>query len=453
MWYFSIISPVVFWQYMTLCQIVDEGGCKWPNIDSYIFYPSFTRRKRYGQLSADCDSKEALEAFAEETRAWLEENCPPAMREPVRSDDDMCWGGRKWEFESEDQKLWLERMVAKGWTVPTWPEEYGGAGLSKKQEKVLFKEMRKLKCRPALSSIGVVMLAPALMKYGTEAQKKEHLPKIARGEIRWSQGYSEPGAGSDLASLKTAAEDKGDHWLINGSKIWTTYGHKADWMFCLVRTDFNAPKREGISFVMFDMDQPGVTTKPIHLISGTSYFCQTFFDDVRAEKSQLVGEENKGWTVAKYLLQHERDTIAMAASGGGKKKKPIEQIAKETYGEEKGKIADSAVRNQLARFQIREAGFGLTLQRMGDEAKAGSPPGPASSIMKYYGSELNKDRRELMLNCNGMNSLGWEGDEFNNGEIARSWLKSKTNSIEGGTSEIQLNIIAKRVLGLPGVVS
>ena len=401
-----------------------------------------------------------LDTFRLDTRAWLEANCPPSMRTPLKSDDDICWGGRQFKFTSDDQKNWLRLMADKGWTVPSWPIEYGGAGLSPEQVRILKKEMAKLGCRTPLTSLGIIMLAPALMKFGTEEQKKEHLPKIARGEIRWCQGYSEPGAGSDLASLKTAAVDphpekKGDHWIVNGSKIWTSYANYADWIFCLVRTDASASKREGISFVLFDMTTPGVSTAPIKLISGSSPFCQTFFDNVRVEKKNLVGELNKGWTVAKYLLQHERETIGMSSSGGsdGKKKKSIEQTAKEVYGEDRGKIADPVIRSKIARFQIREQAFGLTLMRMGDEAKAGSPPGSTSSIMKYYGSELNKDRRELMLTVNGMDSLGWEGEEFNGGDIARSWLRSKANSIEGGSSEIQLNIIAKRVLNLPGVIS
>ena len=394
------------------------------------------------------------EAFRKDVREWLEANCPPAMRSPMKSDDEICWGGRKFTYYCDEQRLWLERMAAKGWTVPTWPKEYGGAGLTREQDRILKKEMSRLGCRTPLTSLGIIMLAPALMKFGTEEQKKEHLPRIARGEIRWCQGYSEPGAGSDLASLKTSAVDKGDHWIVNGSKIWTSYANYADWIFCLVRTDPNASKRDGISFVLFDMTTPGVSTSPIKLISGSSPFCQTFFDNVRVEKKHLIGELNKGWTVAKYLLQHERETIGMSASSGsdGKKKKSLEQCAKQNFGEDKGKIADPVIRSKIARFHIREQAFGMTLMRMGEEAKSGHI-GTASSIMKYYGSELNKDRRELMLMVNGMDSLGWEGEEFNGGELARSWLRSKANSIEGGSSEIQLNIIAKRVLNLPGVIS
>ena len=185
---------------------------------------------------------ENLETFRKETRAWLEANCPPEMRRPTQTEDDTCWGGRRWTFKSEAQRQWLERMAAKGWTVPEWPREYGGGGLSRDEAKILRQEMRALGCRSPLDSFGIWMLGPALLKYGTEEQKREHLPKIARGEIRWCQGYSEPGSGSDLASLQTRAEDKGDQFLVNGSKIWTSYADKADWIFCLVRTDPNAPK-------------------------------------------------------------------------------------------------------------------------------------------------------------------------------------------------------------------
>jgi acyl-CoA dehydrogenase len=387
--------------------------------------------------------------FREEVRAWLEANCPASMRTPMSGDDDVCWGGRKFMYQSEDQKLWLQRMATQGWTVPHWPKEYGGAGLDRAQAKVLQQEMAKLGCRAPLTSLGVIMLAPALFKFASEEQKLEHLPPIARGEIRWCQGYSEPGAGSDLASLQTSALDKGDHYLVNGSKIWTSYANMADWIFCLVRTDPKAPKRDGISFLLFDMASAGVSTTPIQLLSGASPFCQTFFDNVEVPKRNLVGELNKGWTVAKYLLQHERNMAAAIGRGGTSKKKSLQQVALETLGNDNGKIADPVLRQKLARFQIREQAFTLTLQRVGDEMKAGADPGPASSLLKYYGSEINKERHELNLVIHGMDSLGWEGEAFDEGRIARSWLRSKANSIEGGTSEIQLNIIAKRVLGLP----
>lgn len=392
---------------------------------------------------------EQLEQFREHVRAWLDANCPASMRTPMLADEDVCWGGRKFVYHSADQKLWLDRMAAQGWTVPQWPTEYGGAGLDRGQLKVLQQEMSRLGCRAPLTSLGIIMLAPALFKFASEEQKLEHLPKIARGEIRWCQGYSEPGAGSDLASLQTSALDNGDHYRVSGSKIWTSYADQADWIFCLVRTDPNAPKRDGISFLLFDMASEGVSTSPIQLLSGASPFCQTFFDDVKVPRSNLVGELNKGWTVAKHLLQHERNMAAALGRSSPGKRKPVEQVALETLGDVDGKLADPVLRQKLSRFQIREQAFTLTMQRVGDEMKAGADPGPASSLLKYYGSEINKERHELNLAVHGMDALGWEGEAFEEGRIARSWLRSKANSIEGGTSEIQLNIIAKRVLGLP----
>jgi acyl-CoA dehydrogenase len=216
--------------------------------------------------------------FRQEVRAWLEANCPPAMRQPVTGEEDIVWGGRKAKL-SPDQKAWLDAMASRGWTVPDWPSEYGGGGLSPEQTKTLRQEMARLGCRNPLQSFGISMLGPALLKYGNEAQKKRFLPEIARGEIRWCQGYSEPNAGSDLAGLQTSAEDKGDHYLVNGQKVWTSYADKADWIFCLVRTD-KTTKQGGISFLLFDMASPGVSTKPILLISGSSPFCETFFDNV-----------------------------------------------------------------------------------------------------------------------------------------------------------------------------
>ena len=389
-----------------------------------------------------------LETFRKQTRAWLEANCPPEMRRPVQGEEDACWGGRHPVFQSDAQRLWLERMVAKGWTVPEWPREYGGGGLTRDEAKILRQEMRALGCRPPLTSFGISMLGPALLKYGSEEQKREHLPKITRGEIRWCQGYSEPGAGSDLASLQARAEDKGDQFLVNGSKIWTTYANKADWIFCLVRTDPSAPKHEGISFVLFDMESPGVSTKPITLISGASPFCETFFDDVLVPKANLVGKLNKGWDVAKYLLTHERDMIGAMGSTG--ESRSLGQIASETVGTDNGMLADTALRGQIAAYEIDALAFRLTMERVGDMAKVGQAHPAVSSLLKYYGTELNKRRMELLMSAGGSDALEWEGERSHEGRTARAWLRSKGNSIEGGTSEIQLNIIAKRILSLPG---
>jgi acyl-CoA dehydrogenase len=391
-----------------------------------------------------------LESFRAETRAWLEANCPPEMREPIRDDDDVCWGGRNVKFKNDAQRVWLERMGAKGWTVPEWPTQYGGGGLDRAQAKVLSEEMRRIKARSPLSSFGIWMLGPALLKYGNEAQKLEHLPKIARGEIRWCQGYSEPGAGSDLASLRTSAEDKGDHYLVNGSKVWTSYADKADWIFCLVRTDPTAPKHLGISFLLFDMASEGVSTSPIKLISGSSPFCQTFFDNVKVPKDNLMGVAGKGWDIAKYLLTHERDMIGGSDSTGGGQRDSVSNIAKRLIGLDAAILADTALRTDIARHEINALAFSLTMERVMAETKSGQGTGALSSMLKYYGTELNKERMQLLMSIRGSDGLVWEGEEKGEGDLARSWLRSRANSIEGGTSEVQLNIIAKRVLDLPG---
>lgn len=389
-----------------------------------------------------------LNTFRTETRAWLEANCPESMRVPIRSFEDIYNGGRNPEMSHPDQKVWCDRMAERGWTVPEWPKAYGGGGLNKEEAKVLREEMARIGARPALDSFGISMLGPALLKFGNEEQKLEHLPPIVRGEIRWCQGYSEPNAGSDLASLATRAEDKGDHYIVNGQKIWTSYANKADWIFCLVRTDNTGSKHEGISFVLFDMATPGVTTRPIKLISGSSPFCETFFDDVPVLKKNLVGEEGKGWTIAKYLLTHEREMISSFGAAGGKK--TLGQRAAENMGTDaSGRLRAGTLRSVIAQYQLDTLAFAATMEKVKDEAKAGQGLGPASSIFKYYGTELNKRRNELLLSVEGESALGWSGEEYNDGEIARAWLRSKGNSIEGGTSEVQLNIVAKRVLGLP----
>lgn len=388
-----------------------------------------------------------LDVFRQQTRAWLEENCPQSMRTPQRSDNDACWGGRNFTFASEDQKLWLERMAARGWTAPDWPTEYGGGGLSQQEHKVLREEMARINARPPLSSFGVWMIGPAILKFGSEELKRQHLPPIVRGEIRWCQGYSEPGAGSDLAGLQTRAEDHGDHFIVNGQKIWTSYADKADWMFCLVRTNPDAKKQLGISLVLFDMTTPGVSTRPIKLISGSSPFCETFLDNVRVEKNQVVGEINAGWTIAKYLLTHEREMIGgMGRTAAGQKTLP--QIAVNAVGLEDGKLADGMLRSELATWDLDAAAFALTAERVLDEAKAGQGVGAASAMLKYYGTELNKRRQELMVALHGSDGLIWEGEASREGAIPRTWLRSKGNSIEGGTTEVQLNVIARNILGL-----
>ena len=387
-----------------------------------------------------------LQAFRQETRDWLEQNCPASMRLPTAGDDS-CWGGRNFKFASEDQKLWMERMAAKGWTAPDWPTEYGGGGLDKGQHKVLKEELASMNARSPLDSFGIWMIGPALLKFGSEALKQQHLPPIVRGEIRWCQGYSEPGAGSDLAGLQSKGEDMGDHFIANGQKVWTSYGDKADWMFCLLRTDTEAKKQMGISLVLFDMETPGVTPKPIKLISGSSPFCETFLDDVRVEKDQVVGEVNHGWTIAKYLLTHEREMIGGmgAAVVGGES---LSQHASQVMGLEQGRMNNPILRADVANWEIDAACFGLTAERVTDEVKSGQGVGATSAMLKYYGTELNKRRFETLLKINGSDGMVWDGEASNGGWLPRTWLRTKGNSIEGGTSEVQLNVIAKNILGL-----
>jgi alkylation response protein AidB-like acyl-CoA dehydrogenase len=389
---------------------------------------------------------DALEDFRAEVRGWLAENCPPSMRTTLASEDEIVWGGRNAKFPNEDARLWLERMAARGWTAPTWPKEYGGGGLTAAENAVLQSELKRIHARPALYSFGLWMLGPVLLEYANEEQKHEHLPKIVRGEIRWCQGYSEPGAGSDLAGLQTKCEDKGDHWLINGQKVWTSYANSADWCFCLVRT-YTSAKHEGISFILIDMTSPGVETRPIKLISGSSPFCETFFTDVKAPKKNLVGRLNGGWEIAKRLLQYERTNISGFGSGA---RVDVVDIAKAHVGLEDGKLADRDLRARIAGHKMAERAYALTTQRAQEEAKAGQNVSHMASMFKVAGATLNQERCELMVEAAGSRAFGWSGEGFGPDELAvtRGWLRSKGNSIEGGTTEVNLNVVAKRVLGL-----
>lgn len=398
----------------------------------------------------------ALDDFRKETGAWLEQNCPASMRTPMTEGETVS-GGSKHRSPNPDSYVWLDRMAEKGWTVPTWPTEYGGGGLNTDEFVVLLEEMARIGARSPLEGMGVTMIGPTLLEYGSEEQKQRHLCKIVNGEIRWCQGYSEPGAGSDLASLATKAEDKGDHFLVNGSKIWTSGAQFADWIFCLVRTEPQAPKHEGISFILFSMDSPGITVKPIRLISGASPFCETFFDNVKVPKEDLVHKVNQGWTVAKRLLQHERSGLrALASAGAGRAvatqtTASLPDVAKESIGMVDNHLADPVLRDSIIKYRMNANAFSLTQRRTVAESEAGSTPGAATSIFKFYGADLRKEQLELQLKVRGTQSFGWEGDGFTAEELnlTRSWLASRGGSIAGGTNEVQLNILAKRVLGLP----
>ncbi len=395
-----------------------------------------------------------IETFRHETQQWLETNCPAAVRGPDSVLPDVVWGGRRQRFDHDDVKVWLERLAERGWTVPTWPKEYGGAGLTAEQDNVLREEMRAIGTRSPLFSFGMAMLAPVLMEYATEEQKLEHLPKIARGEIRWCQGYSEPGAGSDLAGLQCRMVREGDHYTINGQKIWTSDADVSDWIFALVRTDTEVPKHDGISFVLVDMETEGMSVSPIELISGSSPFCETFFDNVRVPIGNRVGEENKGWTIAKRLLQHERSMLAEstgAGSGASARRQSLIEIARKSLGTPEGQLPDAGLREEIVQFEMDKLCYGATYQRTTDAAKAGRGMGPEGSMFKLYLSEMNQRGSDLRQRLVGNDSLVWDGEDVpaEEREMTRGWLYGKAGTILGGTSEIQMNIIAKRVLGLP----
>ncbi|MGZ8370696.1 MAG: acyl-CoA dehydrogenase family protein [Caulobacteraceae bacterium] len=388
-----------------------------------------------------------LEAFRKEVREWVEANFPASLKgkpNPMAREE-------RGSDPTPDQEAWRKAVGAKGWGTPTWPAAYGGGGLSGAQARIVQGEFARAGAYNPIGGMGVMMFGPTLLEYGTEAQKQEHIPPICRGEIAWCQGFSEPGAGSDLACLQTKAEDKGDHFVINGQKIWTSGAQWADWCFCLVRTD-TSKKHEGISFVLFTMHQPGVEVRPIPLIAGSSPFCETFFTDAIALKKDLVGPLNGGWTIAKRLLQHERSGLTGAGGGLGSGGKPIEQLAKEYVGmDEEGRLADHDLRTRLVTNAINMRAFQQTAVRAMMEAKGNSGPSSATSIMKNAGTQLIQERHEMALEIMGHQGLGWEGDAFKPDELAavRGWLFGKAFTIFGGSQEVQSNIVSKRILGLP----
>lgn len=389
----------------------------------------------------------ALDDFRAEVRAWLADNFPTSLK----GKDSALRGVDGPTDMSDDDLRWTKAMGEKGWGVPTWPAAYGGGGLDKHQARILAEEMGRIGAWNPIGGMGVMMFGPTLLEYGNEAQKQEHIRAIARSEVRWCQGYSEPGAGSDLASLQTFAEDKGDHYLVNGQKTWTSGGQWADKCFALVRTD-KTKKHEGISFLLIDMKSPGVEVRPIRMISGQSPFCETFFTDVKVPKENLVGAEGQGWTIGKRLLQHERSNLsggsAAARMFAGK---PMGALAKEYRGaNDDGTVSDSDLRMRIVRHEMDQRAFMLTLRRAAIEAKSNQGPSAASSIMKNVGARLTQDRAELAVEIMGMNGLGWEGEGFSEAELnqTRGWLWGKAVSIYGGSTEIQNNVISKRILGM-----
>ena len=387
-----------------------------------------------------------LEAFRAEARQWIEANFPKGLQglgNPLMREERAT--------PTPEQEAWRKAMGEKGWGVPTWPKQYGGGGLSPAEARVLQQELNRAGAYNPIGGMGVMMFGPTLLEYGTEAQKAEHIPPIVRGDIQWCQGYSEPGAGSDLASLQTRAVDKGDHFEITGQKIWTSGAQYAQWCFCLVRTD-TTKKHEGISFVLIDMDQPGVEVRPIKLIAGNSPFCETFFTGARAEKKNLVGPLNGGWTIGKRLLQHERSGISGAGAGMFGAGKSLDDLAKEYVGlDDEGRIADADLRARIIQNAMDWKAFQQTALRAMMEAKGNQGPTAATSIMKNAGTSTLQTRAELTLEIMGSQGLGWSGEAFTPEELTavRGWLGGKATTIYGGSQEIQSNIISKRILGLP----
>ncbi|MFA5988495.1 MAG: acyl-CoA dehydrogenase family protein [Sphingomonas sp.] len=393
------------------------------------------------------DDAVALDAFRAEARAWLAANFPPSLKGADNGISALEGPGNP----SDDERAWTAAMGNMGWGVPTWPKAYGGGGLSRAEARVLSDEMARIGAWNPIGGMGVMMFGPTLLEFGSEAQKLEHIPAIAKAQVRWCQGYSEPGAGSDLASLQTFAQDMGDHYIVNGQKTWTSGGQWADKCFALVRTD-KSQKHGGISFMLLDMTSPGVEVKPIAMISGQSPFCETFFTDVKVPKANLVGREGQGWEIGTRLLQHERNSLS---GGSGASRlfagKPLSQLAKEYRGvADDGRLADSDLRMRIIRHEMDSRAFALTLRRAALEAKSNQGPSAATSIMKNVGARIMQDRAELAIEIMGLAGLGWEGEGFSEAELAqtRTWLWGKAVSIYGGSTEIQNNVIAKRILGM-----
>ncbi len=388
----------------------------------------------------------SLESFRQEAREFIEANCPDSMRNKAVHFEDAFD-----IYNTDDARAWRDAMAARGWTAPTWPAEYGGGGLGFEENQVLQQEMAAAKALPPETGMGLAMIGPTLLEFGTEEQKQRHLPKIVSGEVRWCQGYSEPGSGSDLASLQTKAVMDGDHFVINGQKIWTSGANNAQWMFALVRTDPDAAKHDGISFVLLEMDQPGVSVKPIQLISGSSPFCETFFDDALARRDDLVGELNKGWTVGKRLLQYERSASSVRTKKKGKPQNAYAKIAKTYLGEADGRVNDSEAREKITKQTMLEKSLQLTIQRVAEESRSGKAPGATTSIFKLVGSTVAKEGSSLKSELRGIAGVAWESAGFSDEEVeaTQGWLRDRAVTIYGGTNEVQMNIIAKRVLGLP----
>ena len=386
-------------------------------------------------------------AFRDEVRTFFKENVPPAARQKLVE-------GR--HVSKDEMVQWWRILNKKGWHVSHWPKEYGGTGWSSVQHYI-FNEELQMAPAPAPLAFGVSMVGPVIYTFGNEAQKKHFLPRIANVDDWWCQGFSEPGSGSDLASLKTKAERRGDKYIVNGQKTWTTLAQYADWIFCLCRTDPGAKKQSGISFILIDMKTKGITVRPIQTIDGSHEVNEVFFDDVEVPVENLVGEENKGWDYAKFLLGNERTGIARV--GVSKERiRRIKELASKVESGGKPVLEDAKFREKLAEVEIELKALELTqLRVVADENKHGKgKPNPASSVLKIKGSEIQQTTTELLMEVIGPFAAPFDehGDEGSNesmdwtAQIAPSYFNNRKVSIYGGSNEIQRNIITKAVLGL-----
>jgi alkylation response protein AidB-like acyl-CoA dehydrogenase len=401
-----------------------------------------------GNARMNLDLTPELRAFRDEVRAFIRAELPPDIRDKVH---------RGIHLGKDDYVRWQRILNNKGWLAPGWPREYGGTGWTSLQRYIFDDEIGKGGA-PRVIPFGLVMVAPVIMKFGTEAQKREHLPKILSSEVWWCQGYSEPGAGSDLAGLKTRAVKEGDHYIVNGQKTWTTMAQYADWIFCLVRTDPAAKKQEGISFLLIDMKTPGVSVKPIVTMDGGAEVNEVFFDNVRVPATNLVGPENQGWTVAKYLLGHERTNIADIGRAKHQLAR-VKEIARAERADGGSLLDDPEFRERIADVELDLIALDATILRLVAAEAGGRPPGAEASLLKIKGSELQQALTELMIEAVGYYGFPYNREAMEHGwneppigpdyaaPLAPAYFNTRKTTIYGGSNEIQRGILAKFVMG------
>ncbi|PRP92836.1 Acyl-CoA dehydrogenase [Enhygromyxa salina] len=383
------------------------------------------------------------QTFREQVRAWIADALPDDLAVKARA----CA-----HFTHEEIMRWHKILAAKGWVAPSWPEKFGGPGFSVTQ-RFIFNEELELAGTPPLSPFGLVMVAPLIQRFGNEAQQARFLPKILSGEECWCQGYSEPNAGSDLASLRTTAQDMGDHFVVNGQKTWTTYAQHADWIFCLVRTSSEGKKQAGISFLLIDMRSEGLEARPMLTLSHSPAFCDTFFDNVKVPKDNLLGPLNGGWTLAKALLGHER-TLVAAVGVVRRWVRLAKSIAAVQVGaDDRPLLQDPYWRRRVADIEMRLRAHEMTNYRALAEQQKGRHPGPETSILKVVGSELQQRASELCMEVMGHDALAWLPEDGvvpdNERWVAPNFCYDRAATIYAGSNEIQRNIIAKHILRLP----